>query len=80
MSYSSKYARGDLVSAKSDFPLALRNGPGYTFEYICLMEPNSVGLILDYRLGHGSITWLNILTKTSSGWIPENKACIRFIF
>ena len=69
-----KYRIGDIVAIqKTDFPMSLRNGPGYSHDYICVMQPKELAIVLGNSIGHSAITWVQLLIASNSkvGWIPE---------
>lgn len=72
----SKYSIGDLivVDSKRKFPIVLRDGPGYTCLTVDPLEPGNTGLVIDSKLGHGMMVWINVFVCSSKkkGWIPES--------
>lgn len=69
-----KYKPGDLiVTSVKNYPVVLREGPGYTFSYIRLLECNQLAMIVSSSLGHGSGEWVYILCRgTELGWVPAS--------
>lgn len=69
-----KYRIGDIVAIqKTDFPIALRDGPGYSHDYICVMQPKELAIILGNIIGHSAVTRVQLLISGSGkkGWLPE---------
>ena len=75
MNQSAKYKLGSLIVINKDrkFPVVLRDGPGYTFSRVEVIEPGDVGIVLGSMIGHGMIWWILIhaAAREKTGWIPE---------
>ena len=75
MNQSAKYKLGSLIVINKDrkFPVVLRDGPGYTFSRVEVIEPGDVGIVLSSMIGHGMNWWtfLYVSIKDKKGWIPE---------
>jgi len=72
-----KFSCGDLIyiNTNKNFPITLREGPGYTFKRVDFLEHGKIGIIVNYAMGHGMIIWLCILASQSTvGWIPGSIA------
>ena len=65
---------GDLIVPNSSwtFPISLRGGPGYTFDLIDRFNPEEIGLVIEYKIGHGSAPWVRVVAfpRQGNGWIP----------
>lgn len=76
MTSKRKCKLGDLITVGLDrkFPLVLREGPGYTFVRVETIDPGDVGIVLEEKFGHGSLTWImiHVAEKQKMGWIPES--------
>jgi len=71
-----KFNVGDhVVIQQTNFPIALRDGPGYSYNYINIISPKEIGIILERRIGHGAITWVQLLVSDRKGWIPITVIC-----
>lgn len=75
MNQSAKYKLGSLIVINKDkkFPVVLRDGPGYTFSRVEVIEPGEIGIVLGSMIGHGMIWWILIhaASMEKTGWIPE---------
>jgi hypothetical protein len=75
MKQSAKYKLGSLIAVDKGrkFPVVLRDGPGYAFSRVEIIEPGEIGIVLGSMIGHGMIWWILIHTaaKEKMGWIPE---------
>ena len=67
----SKFNVGDCVTIQqTNYPVVLRDGPGYSYNYISIISPKEFGIILERKMGHGAITWIQLLVSNKKGWIP----------
>jgi hypothetical protein len=75
MNQSAKYKLGSLIVINKDrkFPVVLRDGPGYTFSRVEVIEPGEIGIVLGSMIGHGMIWWIliHVAAREKTGWIPE---------
>lgn len=65
---------GDIVAIqKSDFPVVLRDGPGFSYNRTCEMSPTDLAIVLAGDIGHGAHIWIQLLVASNGkkGWIPE---------
>lgn len=70
---------GDMVTLqKSDFPVVLRDGPGFSYNRTCEMSLTDLAIVLAGDIGHGMIIWVQLLISGSGkkGWIPETALAV----